>query len=134
MTEITRGVRKQLDFHVGVGKPRSGNSNVYMDRLTMHMQSYEASSYLFEYDQSLMNCKNVTYGCRGLLKPLAIYFSKTVTDETKDEIYSLLENEKTMDEPQLQPDLTALAFTFSVMCKVNIHLELGAPDLMYVYN
>lgn len=133
MTEITRGVRKQLDFHVGVGKPKSGDSNEHMHKLTMYMQSYEASSYIFEYEQSLMNCKNVTYGCRGVLKPLAIYFSKTVPDETKYKIYTLLDSEKTMKERKLQPDLTALAFTLSVMCNVNIHLELGAPDLMYVY-
>ena len=81
-----------------------------------------------------MDCQNVTYGYRGLLQPLVIYFSKSVPDEKRYEIYSLIESEKTMKEPQLQPDLTALAFTLSVMCNVNIHLELGAPDLMYVYN
>lgn len=125
MVEITQGVRKQIDFRVG---------NLDSCSTNMYMQSFEDSSYNFEFDDSLMNCQNVTYGCRGLFKPLAIYFSKTVADETKNKIYSLIESEKTMKESQLQPDLTALAFTISVLCKVNIHLELGAPDLMYVYN
>lgn len=124
MTKITQEVRKQIDFRVG-------NSN--SDCINMYIQSFKASAYYFEYDQSLMNCKNVAYGYKGLLKPLAMYFSNTITNETKSKIYSLIESEKNMYEPQLQPDLTALAFTISVLCKVNIHLELGAPDLMYVY-
>ena len=98
------------------------------------MQSSQNLLSVFKYDESLMDCQNVTYGYRGLLQPLVIYFSKSVPDEKRYEIYSLIESEKTMKEPQLQPDLTALAFTLSVMCNVNIHLELGAPDLMYVYN
>ena len=125
MAEITQGVRKQIDFRVG--KSKKGCTD-------MHMQSSQNLLSAFKYDESLMDCQNVTYGYRGLLQPLVIYFSKDMSDETKDEIYSLIESEKTMDEPQLQPDLTALAFTISVLCKVNIHLELGAPDLMYVYN
>lgn len=124
MAEITQGVRNKLDFRVGKSKK---------DCVVMHMQSSQNFLSIFKYDESLMDCKNVIYGYRGLFQPLVLYFSKTVTDETKDKIYSLIENEKTMKETQLQPDLTALAFTISVLCKVNIHLELGAPDLMYVY-
>lgn len=125
MTEMTQRVREQVDFRVGKSKK---------DCAVMHMQSSQNLFHIFKYDESLMDCQNVTYGYKGLLQPLVIYFSKNVSDETKDEIYSLIESEKTMKEPQLQPDLTALAFTISVLCKVNIHLELGAPDLMYVYN
>ena len=125
MAEITQEVRKKLDFRVG----KSKKGCTYM-----HMQSSPNLLYVFKYDESLMDCQNVTYGYRGLLQPLVIYFSKSVPDEKRYEIYSLIESEKTMKEPQLQPDLTALAFTISVLCKVNIHLELGAPDLMYVYN
>lgn len=125
MAEITQGVRKKLDFRVG--KSKKGCTD-------MHMQSSQNLLSAFKYDESLMDCQNVTYGYRGLLQPLVIYFSKSVPDEKRYEIYSLIESEKTMKEPQLQPDLTALAFTISVLCKVNIHLELGAPDLMYVYN
>ncbi len=125
MAEITQGVRKKLDFRVG--KSKKGCTD-------MHMQSSQNLLSVFKYDESLMDCQNVTYGYRGLLQPLVIYFSKSVPDEKRYEIYSLIESEKTMKEPQLQPDLTALAFTLSVMCNVNIHLELGAPDLMYVYN
>lgn len=124
MAEITQGVRKELDFRVG--KSKKGCTD-------MHMQSSQNLLSVFKYDESLMDCQNVTYGYRGLLQPLVIYFSKSVPDEKRYEIYSLIESEKTMKEPQLQPDLTALAFTLSVMCNVNIHLELGAPDLMYVY-
>ena len=125
MAEITQGVRKKLDFRVG--KSKKGCTD-------MHMQSSQNLLSVFKYDESLMDCQNVTYGYRGLLQPLVIYFSKSVPDEKRYELYSLIESEKTMKEPQLQPDLTALAFTISVLCKVNIHLELGAPDLMYVYN
>ncbi len=125
MAEITQGVRKKLDFRVG--KSKKGCTD-------MHMQSSQNLLSVFKYDESLMDCQNVTYGYRGLLQPLVIYFSKSVPDEKRYELYSLIESEKTMKEPQLQPDLTALAFTLSVMCNVNIHLELGAPDLMYVYN
>ena len=125
MAEITQGVRKKLDFRVG--KSKKGCTD-------MHMQSSQNLLSVFKYDESLMDCQNVTYGYRGLLQPLVIYFSKSVPDEKRYELYSLIESEKTMKEPQLQPDLTALAFTLSVMCNVNIHLELGAPDSMYVYN
>ena len=125
MVEITQGVRKKLDFKVG--KSKKGCT-------VIHMQSSQNLLSIFKYDESLMDCKNVTYGYKGLLQPLVIYFSKNISDETKDKIYSLIASEKTIDEPQLQPDLTALAFTISVLCKVNIHLELGAPDLMYIYN
>lgn len=125
MAEITQRVRKKLDFKVG--KSKKGCT-------VIHMQSSQNLLSIFKYDESLMDCKNVTYGYKGLLQPLVIYFSKNISDETKDKIYSLIASEKTIDEPQLQPDLTALAFTISVLCKVNIHLELGAPDLMYIYN
>ena len=125
MAEITQEIRKKIDFRVG--KSKKGCTG-------MHVQSSQNLFHIFKYDESLMDCKNVTYGYRGLLQPLVIYFSKSVPDEKRYEIYSLIESEKTMKEPQLQPDLTALAFTLSVMCNVNIHLELGAPDLMYVYN
>lgn len=125
MAEITQGVRKKLDFRVG--KTNRGCTDI-------NMQLSKNSSYFFKYDKSLMDCQNVKYGYRGLLQPLTLYFSRNVSNETRKEIYSLIESEKTMKEPQLQPDLTALAFTICVLCKVNIHIELGSPDLMYVYN
>ena len=56
------------------------------------------------------------------------------TEEKKDDIFYLIESEKNMDNPQEQPDLASLVFVISTMCHVNIRLELGFPDSMYVYD
>ena len=135
MTEMTQRVREQVDFRVGDAEFLTfSNSNMYGVKIPMHIHRYDTTYLFSQQDQSLFSCQNVTYGRKGMLKPLAIYFSKDITDETKNNIFYLIESQKAMDNPQEQPNLTALVFVISTMCHVNIRLELGSPDSMYVYN
>ena len=135
MTEMTQRVREQIDFRVGSAELVTfSSSNMYGVKIPMHLHKYNKTSFLYVQNQSLFSCLNVTYSRKGILKPLAIYFSKDITDETKNNIFYLIESQKAMDNPQEQPDLTALVFVISTMCHVNIRLELGSPDSMYVYN
>mgnify|MGYP005805914953 CR=1 FL=1 len=136
MAEMTRNVQEQIDFRVGKAELLTfNNSNMYGVKIPMHMNRYN-TTYLVssQQDKSLFSCQNVTYGRKGIFKPLAIYFSKDITEEKKNDIFYLIESEKNMDDPQEQPDLTSLVFVISTMCHVNIRLELGSPDSMYVYN
>ena len=136
MTEMTRKVQEQIDFRVGKAELMTfSNSDMFGVKIPMNMTRYK-TTYLFSShsDQTLFSCQNVTYSCKGMLKPLAIYFSQTITEEKKDDIFYLIESEKNMDNPQEQPDLTSLVFVISTMCHVNIRLELGFPDSMYVYD
>lgn len=135
MTEMTQMVREQVDFRVGDAELLSfSNPNMHGVKISMHMHRYNTMSLFSQQDQSLFSCQNVTYSRKGILKPLAIYFSKDITDEKKNDIFYLIENEKNMDDPQEQPNLKSLVFVISTMCHVNIRLELGSPDSMYVYN
>ena len=135
MTKMTRKVQEQIDFRVGDAEFLTfSNSNMYGVKIPMHIHRYDTTYLFSQQDQSLFSCQNVTYGRKGMLKPLAIYFSKDIIEEKKKDIFYLIESEKNMDDPQEQPSLKSLVFVISTMCHVNIRLELGSPDSMYVYN
>lgn len=136
MTE-TKKDENRMHISFRVTNPEPGlteNPNIPAIKLSMYIQRFEAESYIQKQNYSLMSFYKTCYTYQGIRRSLSIYFENHVDKATQEKFLSLIESENFIEDPREQPNLASLAFVLSAMCLVNVRLELGSPDLMYVYN